>query len=335
MGLPKQVERQLAEAQLIDNAIAGKPAPDAPPAPEATPVTPPADPVPPAPADPQPDLQNTPPAAPEPVPTVPPVDNRYEVLKGKYNAEVPRLHEENNRLAKLMEVQEAELQRLRQAAQRPPEPPAPLVTTKDSDDFGADMVDMVHRVALDTITKALIPRINAEVAEIKAKIATIETGMVNVAQKQNMTAEDRFYEELTRQVSDWQEVNVNPQWLAWLGTFDDMLGGTRQQALDAAASELNVKRTVAIFNQFKKEHQVAAPQAATPPAPRPAQQVSPPRGATAAPAAQAPENIWTESSIKAFYRDVQMGRFRGRESEMQQIEADLDAAYSEGRIRQG
>jgi hypothetical protein len=330
MALPAQIKRQIAESEAIEAAIAGATAPTDPaPAAELQPVVP------------SPEETSTPPVDPKPQPApaanVPSdADHRFAVLQGKYNAEVPRLHEENARLGRQLDAVNAEMQQLRQAAQKPADPPAPLVSPKDVDDFGADMVDMVRRVAIDAATNYFLPHVSKLANGLETRIAMLEKNVTTVSEKQHMTAEDSFYSNLSEQVKDWEAINSDSRWITWLAQYDDLLGSTRQHVLDAAAAALDVKRTVAIFSQFKKEHMVVEqPVASTAPPPKPTPPVSPSRSSASAPATTQEANIWTPAAIDAFYRDVRMGKFKGREAEMQLIEADLDAAYSEGRIRQG
>ena len=62
-------------------------------------------------------------------------------------------------------------------------------------------------------------------------------------------------------------------------------------------------------------------------------QVSPKAAASAAPTATDNKPVITQAQIKAFYDDVAKGLYRGRPQEMQQIEAKINAAIAEGRVR--
>jgi hypothetical protein len=57
-------------------------------------------------------------------------------------------------------------------------------------------------------------------------------------------------------------------------------------------------------------------------------------GAPRAAAPRAPEGkrMWRQKEISAFYRDVQKGKFRGKDSEKHRIEQDIVAAGQDGRI---
>ena len=62
-------------------------------------------------------------------------------------------------------------------------------------------------------------------------------------------------------------------------------------------------------------------------------QVSPKAAASAAPTATDNKPVITQAQIKAFYDDVARGLYRGRQQEAQQIEAKINAAIAEGRVR--
>jgi hypothetical protein len=109
-----------------------------------------------------------------------------------------------------------------------------------------------------------------------------------------------------------------------------MYGVPRQQALTSAGNARDVNRVAHVFNTWKG----TVPQ--TPkPAPRQEPQVSPRssgNGNATVDAAPGNKPVITIQAVEAFYRDVQRGAYRGREQDMAQQEAVINAALAENRI---
>lgn len=271
--------------------------------------TPPKAPEPPAAVTPQA------PAAPaQPAPPPPdPYEQKYRTLQGKYNAEVPVLREQVQQLAdQLRQVQEA------RSTQTPTPPQAS--DPKDLENFGADLVDFVNRVATAKAAEAA--------QQLHQKLAGLDERVQGVAKETVESKEAQFYATLNHLAPDWAQINERPDWLEWLGQVDPVYGLPRQAALDHAIKQLNAERVVRVISTFKAQ---------LPPPPKPPEslqnQVAPePVGSGAAPVApQKP--ILAEAAVTRFYRDLAQGKYRGREAEAKALEAQIDAAVAEGRVR--
>lgn len=323
MELPSQVQRQLDAAAAIEASLLNSGLPDTP-APANPTESPPPEPVEPAPTE----VAPAPAPAPEPSQT----DARYKVLQGKYDAEVPRLHKEAQALRERVEAQDAELKALSQKIQRPAVESKPLVTSKDVEEYGPEMYDFIGRVAEKVFSEKFLPIIGRMQSEFEARVLATESTVGNVAVRQQQTEEEKFWLRLLDAVPNWQAINETPEWLLWLAEHDRMIGSTRQAVLDQAVATLNSDRIIAVFEQYIEKHK--KPEPTVQKTVSLASQVSPSSAtATSVPVPQAQGNIWTDAGIQEFYKDVSLGKFRGREEEQARIEADLDAAYSEGRYR--
>jgi hypothetical protein len=62
-------------------------------------------------------------------------------------------------------------------------------------------------------------------------------------------------------------------------------------------------------------------------------QVSPKGSAASAPPTPNQPKVWAQNEVIAFYEAKRKGEFRGREADMQAIEAAINLAMAEGRIR--
>jgi uncharacterized phage infection (PIP) family protein YhgE len=289
----------------------------------------------PAPPTPAPEPQTQPPQPqPAPTPAATPAENfeaKYKTLEGKYRAEVPRLQQALTEAQRNMQTMAAELNALKARTETPPAPPpAPAVSPKDIENFGAEMVEMVQRRAQE-VFQSMSQQFSQVVSKIADRVSTLEQAMHGVSQQTGFTAEQLFYADLARRVPDWEKVNADEGFLAWLADVDPVYGQPRQAALTAAHRELNAERAANVFEAFKKTRAPA-------PAPAPSSSLEAqvaPTASGSAPAPQAPQPTFvvTQKVINDFYRAVQRGEWRGREKEMAAMEAEINRAVAEGRYR--
>ena len=312
--LPRRVQQQLEQAEALERA-----ANEAKAAAEAqhatglssllaapTPVQAPAAPAPPAPTPPAPDPEN--------------FETKYRTLQGKYNAEVPAMMRQANETNKQIATLTALVSELQNKAAAPA---APAADPKDVATFGDDLLDMVNRVAGTKLQEAL------------GRIAALEQQVQGVSRQSAATLEDQFFVTLAAALPDWETINADPEFRTWILEKDPVYGIPRQAALDRARETLNAGHAVNVFKTFLGTR--AAPTPAPAPAPKPApsleSQVSPSGTGAPAPAAQPAKPIISSKAVEVFYREMAQGKWDARVAEAQSIEAQIDLAMVEGRIR--
>lgn len=320
MALPRSIQAQLEQANALLEA-ANKP-PEAPAPAEPAQV---ADPAPePAPAAPEPQATQEPPAQPQPQPDV--WEHKYKTLQGLFNREVPTLQTKVKDLESQLQEAVARLNKAAEAQAKPAEPEKPTADPKDVENFGSDLVEMVQRVAGSMLSRAA-GDLQTKAASLEQRLAQLEQALKGTTQTVAVTAEQAFFDRLTKLVPDWESVNANQAFLAWLAEIDPILGQPRQVALDAAQQTLNADRAAAVFKAFTGAQPVA-------PKSNPLdKQVSPKGAASAAPVAPAQPVIYTQQQVVDFYNAKRRGEFRGREKEAAQFEAEINLAIAEGRVR--
>lgn len=255
---------------------------------------------------------------------------RYEILQSKYNAEVPRYAAELKD-QKLAQAQQAETLRQLQAkldelTKKPVEPEKQLVTKSDEDTFGADIVDLARRVSKDE-NAALNKRL-AAIEESIGKFASLIGKVEKVEQLQERTVEEKFYATLNAKVPDWEQVNADQKWLAWLAESDPLTGVQRQQILDNAANRFDGDRVAEIFNLFKKQSGTAEQK---PPAKNELnRQVAPAKQGGSGSVPQA-DKIWTLAEYENAYDPRLSEKIGAKQAEA--LQAEADRALAEGRVR--
>lgn len=317
--LPKQVQAQLEEAERIQREMTPPTnAPDPAPEPEVVAQDPP-------PVDP-------PEPVPQPAPAVPVEtqqdaqywQQRFKTLEGIHRSAAEQLKAQGEHL-KLMHAQ---LEAMRQPQQQPaPTPEQPLVTTQDDEKFGSDLVDLARRVTRQE-TQAIDKRLQA-IEELIRKFTPQVERVGRVEQQVAQTREDRFWSELTAAVPDWETVNQNPAWIAWLGEYDPVAGATRQDSLNAAQAALDHRRAAGLFKLFKATQPVPQPTRPNPAKAELARQVAPSRTSTVTVPPKG-EQRYTGQDY-TFWFDPRRTADRPAQ-EVATMKAELDRAHAEGRI---
>lgn len=319
MSLPKQVQAQAEEAARLEREVLGiaEPNPEGDPAPEGEH------------AEGQPAAEVPPQTEQEaqPTPPIPSEDEtwekRYKSLQGMFNAEVPRLQAQLKELQAQLNSERAKADAAERAKAYQPEQ---LVTDKDVEAFGSDLIDVIDRKAREVAAQM----VGTKMVELEAENHQLREQLSGVSERQVSNDRRTFFVELERLVPDYEAVNVDPGFLNWLSEVDPLSGLARQEYLNNAYGSLDVGRTAALFNTYK--------QMTAPPAPRASnkleRQVAPGTSKVSSSApANASDRIISTREVEAFYRDVQRGAFKGNEAEQARIEAEIDLAVAEGRIR--
>jgi hypothetical protein len=301
---------------------------EAAPDPNAPPVT--TEGNPPAPA------AEAPPPTPEPQPTPAPesFEHKYNSMKGRFDRAQQTIRQMSDRITNLEQL----------LASRPTTIPAPdaaptptrLVTEKEEEEYGTELLSIVGKRAQEVLTP--------EVIALKQELAEVKSKFVDITRNQSVTARQRMLAEMDSQLPDWRQINVHEDFLAWLDLPDLYSGAIRLDLLKAAFEQNDTPRVLAFFNGFLTEEAALAPRAlepsTSPPAPSaPPARVSledlaaPGRAKSAASNAPAAKPVFTRAQISQFFADVAAGKYRGRDKEKNETEAAIFDAQREGRIR--
>jgi uncharacterized membrane-anchored protein YhcB (DUF1043 family) len=234
------------------------------------------------------------------------------VLKGKYDAEVPRMQHALRQQAAQINHLNGVIAQLSQApADATPAAPGQehrYVRPEDVEEYGQDMIDVAQRAAREVFEPQL-------------------------QQVTSQLSQAQFDNALLRAVPNWEVINQDPVFWQWLDQMDPYTGQVRRTTLQQAFADRNAEQATLGFQAFIQDYQ-ASQQAAAASAPQQnpqlaAQQQPTRNSATAAPAAG---RTYTRAQISQFYREVTQGRYRGREPEAKAIEDDINKAMQEGRL---
>jgi hypothetical protein len=330
MALPKQVQAQADaleqyERQVADARKANEPKPD--------------DPPPDSPKDPQ---GSAPAPAPAPAPADPPKPadddsntwrQRYLSLQGQYNSQVPALQQQVQTLTESVSQLTQQL-KVKEATPPEPAPEADLVTKKDVDAFGEDLVDLARRIAKEEFgkreTKYLkqIDALQGQLAEAKGQVG-------EVVESTAKSANERFFEALDSRLPGWDKVQATAECQEWLGTRIAGTTVTWDMALKDAAGRRDVKTVLEVFENFFAKHPTLNPNAAAP-APAPAKQelqrqVAPSKSSASSPTANT-KRSYTGAEYQAESMRLMRMMQKGQVEEAGRLDAELNAALAEGRV---
>lgn len=198
-----------------------------------------------------------------------------------------------------------------------------------SDDYGEDFVNIMRTVMRAEFNGMIDQRLKPV------------TEKVQRSQEDSQRArQENFANQLTARVPDWRELWNNPEFQVWLDTNrEDFSGRSYQELFRGANKDWNLDGMVRFFETFKRATgRVAATQQGV----GQTHQSSDPREDLVAPGKSSGSNnnpqqgqkkIWTMLEVNQFYKDVQTGKYRGREADYQKIDAEIFQANREGRIR--
>jgi hypothetical protein len=278
-----------------------------------------------------------PPVTPEVIPPAPdapaaPInwEHRFNSMKGRFDAS------QNN--VRAMSEQITLLQGQLAAAPAAPIPaelqPASLLTPEETNEYGADFLNVVGKKALE--------QLSPEMAQLKKDLADLNARIAAGAQSSAANARDTMNTWLDDNIPTWRAVNVTPEFHSWLALPDPFSGVIKHQLLSAAYEQNNTPRVAAFFNGFLASEAAPAPQDGNPqPDPTvvetgkiPLESLAAPgRAKTAAPSGPVEKPTFTAAQVSKFYADSAAGRYRGREEEKNRIDAQIIEAGREGRIR--
>jgi hypothetical protein len=253
-------------------------------------------------------------------------EQKYKTLRGKYDAEVPRLHQQVKDLqAKLNDLVKAQEEKPK--APTKPKEKVSYVTDADRAEFGEELIDVQRRVAKE-VSQDYEDRFEqqaAVIAELQKQLK--QTG--------SQVGEMSFAQKLTQLVPDFADVDKDERWVAWLNEYDPMVRGPRR---DQAAAAFNAGDAEAVAHYVKLWKQTLEPVVPQERKTRQAElekQVAPNRTANSASTKSVGKDVrvYSERQIADAWTKIRTLNTRKMYDEAAKLEAEITAAYLEGRVR--
>lgn len=263
--------------------------------------------------------------------------HKYDVLLGKYNAEVPRLHQQVRQLTEENTVLKDQITELRAT-------PTPTATP-DQDDEGNPVYRSPHVTdemrATDNY-KYLLGEYGQTYAErhletsILAARSTIKPVEERVETVTASTAEEQFNIELSSICPAWQGlktgVNVDPEFLAWLQGKIPGSRNTFHAELVDAYQTADAGRMAEIINLYLE--QKPKPTSVNPKPSIPSELIVPSKtgGGSQTVLDNNGGNVLRMADMEKLYKDYREGKYRGKEAEYLKKKEAFMKAKEEGRL---
>jgi hypothetical protein len=241
--------------------------------------------------------------------------DRYLTLKGKYDAEVPRLAAEVKELRKLQD----EFVKLKEQASSQTKPVVEEVDplAKLEEEYGSDLANIL-REAIDR-------RVDSK---IKPVLETTEERVASVEDTQYKAAQESFKAYLDDKVGGWRDL-----WEGKDSAFGEFLETTDPTGLYTYGDLANhyvenwdADRLVTLFNLYKQGN-TPQPVVQKEPSPQKTSMIAPSRTTSQPTPNIGEKRIWTQADVEDFQR-------RDRKGQADQTEwNDLLQALAENRIR--
>lgn len=241
-------------------------------------------------------------------------------LRGKYDAEVPRL------AAEIRELKE-------QLKQQTP----PAGDTAKPAAANTETVDKIKQALLDEYPQDVVENLDQLIRQIvqsslPAQQGVADSGQVQELQKQVQQTMGMLREQqLTNLVPDWKAIQQQEYaaWAKFLQFRDPISGRERNDFLQEAWNAHDIERVAEIFNLYKQERDASKPNSGRqPPPPGPDDQ-----GARSNPNPGDPgKKEYTRSYIAQVEAMARRGEFKGREAELNRLRQEFRLAAAQGRI---
>jgi len=230
-------------------------------------------------------------------------DQRQRTLEGMMDAKEAENRQLRDMLSKMHE-QPAQPQQ--EAPQSNPD------DAKDKELFGEDFVDMIER------------RISARVNQLEQRLGEAESAAQRSSQVSDDVQQERFQTKLTQRVSNWQEIDNDPDFRDWVSN-----SRTRVAIIKEAMANYDADAVADVFDQYialKGKGQEKKPE----PAKKPLEsKVAPSKGRASSPSSESPEKKqWTRSEIAQVFAN----RRNYSSEKFSELQKDIFAAQKEDRV---
>ena len=252
--------------------------------------------------------------------------HKYDVLQGKYNAETSRQDAMIRQVLAEKAAAELELESLRTTSIK-----KETFVPSEQDRFEDEITKLESEFpSLAGGIKALVSK------TVKQEIKPTEDRIDNAANLSAKTAYEGFLGKLDGAMESWRQINVDPEFTAWLSEPDRYTGVAKMELLKGAYSNMNVGSTLAFFEDFIatkgsgstntdiEDTTTTTPTTRKSPAPTNA-------GGNLNPDTT-PATI-TRADIANFYKLRALDRWNGSEEEAQKYEARILKAVREKKVR--
>jgi hypothetical protein len=242
-------------------------------------------------------------------------DQRWKVLQGMITKKDEEIEAMRSLLSDISNAKPAQENKAPEIKQ--------LVTKDDIEEYGNDMIDVMRRVASESMAK----QFTSYTRKLEDRLAKLEGGISNVAKSTEEVSQNAFYATLDRLSPEWRELNENQDFISWLQQVDPYTGTTKMELLGLAHKNQDANRAAVFFNQYHSSLEKQEPSSTAKSAKE--KLVAPGKAKSTTPKSES-KRTWTRNEIAQVYANKRKGLISDKE--FKALERDFFAAQSEGRI---
>lgn len=231
-------------------------------------------------------------------------EDALNTLRGKYDAEVPRLSEKVRELEGLISSSSN--------GNKADTSNAIDELSKLREDYGDEFISDLDKYFEKKFANMSAP---------------IRNEINNVSSTARQGAVERFFSILDSEVPNWRVVKEDEGFLRYLGQADQFSGKTLQELAEEAQDNLDGARVAHFYKSY-----LATKGEARKPRENLESLVSPSGNSDSSNVGEGNEEFVTMREMEAFYNDVRRGKFLGRDDEMKKIEAKINSLVAQGKV---
>lgn len=251
---------------------------------------------------------------------------KYATLRGKYDAEVPRLHQQVKELTDQMNAIREEAQAAKKAEAEKPKEKVSYVTDADREEYGDDLIDFQRRVAKE-VSQDYEERFEQQsrvIQDLQSKISNTD----------NQVGEVGFTQKLNALVPGFDQLDSDERWVAWLNEIDPMTRGPRRDQAQAAFNSGDAEAVAHYVSLFRGSVEPVA-NGKSDRQTELEKQVTPSRSAStvASKSSNNSSKIYSEKELDRGWTKIRDLNAQGKYDDAEKLEAELTVAYMEGRVK--
>ncbi len=251
---------------------------------------------------------------------------KYATLRGKYDAEVPRLHQQVKELTDQMNAIREEAQAAKKAEAEKPKEKVSYVTDADREEYGDDLIDFQRRVAKE-VSQDYEERFEQQsrvIQDLQSKISNTDSQVGEVG----------FTQKLNALVPGFDQLDSDERWVAWLNEIDPMTRGPRRDQAQAAFNSGDAEAVAHYVSLFRGSVEPVA-NGKSDRQTELEKQVTPSRSAStvASKSSNNSSKIYSEKELDRGWTKIRDLNSQGKYDDAEKLEAELTVAYMEGRVK--
>ena len=251
---------------------------------------------------------------------------KYATLRGKYDAEVPRLHQQVKELTDQMNAIREEAQAAKKAEAEKPKEKVSYVTDADREEYGDDLIDFQRRVAKE-VSQDYEERFEQQsrvIQDLQSKISNTD----------NQVGEVGFTQKLNALVPGFDQLDSDERWVAWLNEIDPVTRGPRRDQAQAAFNSGDAEAVAHYVSLFRGSVEPVA-NGKSDRQTELEKQVTPSRSAStvASKSSNNSSKIYSEKELDRGWTKIRDLNAQGKYDDAEKLEAELTVAYMEGRVK--